>query len=74
VTEGKIVRNSQIRVIRSGIVVHEGDLSSLRRFKDDAKEVATNFECGIGLEKFNDFQEGDQLEAFIFEEIKRELT
>jgi translation initiation factor IF-2 len=74
VTEGKIVRNSQVRVIRNGIVIHEGDINSLKRFKDDAKEVATGFECGIGLEKFNDIREGDQLEAFTFQEIKRELS
>jgi translation initiation factor IF-2 len=70
VTDGKIVRNSSVRVIRSGIVVHEGELSSLRRFKDDVKEVATNYECGISIEKFNDVKEGDIIEAFIMEQIK----
>jgi translation initiation factor IF-2 len=70
VTDGKIVRNSMVRVIRSGIVVHEGELSSLRRFKDDVKEVATNYECGISIEKFNDVKEGDIIEAFIMEQIK----
>ncbi|MEF9971989.1 MAG: translation initiation factor IF-2, partial [Oscillospiraceae bacterium] len=69
VTDGKIVRNSKVRVVRDGIVVHEGDLSSLRRFKDDVKEVATNYECGISLEKFSDIKEGDVIEAFIMEQI-----
>ncbi len=70
VTDGKIVRNSSVRIIRSGIVIHEGELSSLRRFKDDVKEVATNYECGISIEKFNDVKEGDIIEAFIMEQIK----
>ncbi len=73
VTDGKITRNSEIRVIRDGIVILEGKLESLRRFKDDAKEVATGYECGIGIEKFNDFKEGDIVEAFMMEEVKREL-
>ena len=70
VTDGKIIRNSKVRVIRDHIVVHEGELASLRRFKDDVKEVATNYECGISLEKFNDVKEGDIIEAFIMEQIK----
>ena len=70
VTDGKIVRNCSVRVIRNGIVIHEGELSSLRRFKDDVKEVAANYECGISLEKFNDVKEGDIIEAFIMEQIK----
>ncbi|QNB45724.1 translation initiation factor IF-2 [Thermanaerosceptrum fracticalcis] len=74
VTEGKIARNAQVRVIRNGIVVHEGEIDSLKRFKDDAKEVNAGYECGIGLARFNDIHEGDQLEAFTFEEIKRELS
>ncbi len=69
VTDGKIVRNSNVRVIRDGAVVFEGSLSSLRRFKDDVKEVATNFECGISLEKFNDVKEGDIIEGYIMERI-----
>ncbi|MGI5984327.1 MAG: translation initiation factor IF-2 [Clostridiales bacterium] len=69
VTDGKIVRNSNVRVIRDGIVVYEGSLSSLRRFKDDVKEVATNYECGISIEKFNDVKEGDIIESFIMERI-----
>lgn len=73
ITDGKIHRSDKIRVIRDGIVVHEGDLESLRRFKDDAKEVAEGYECGIGLKNFNDLKEGDILEAFTMEEVKREL-
>lgn len=69
VTDGKIVRNSTVRVIRDGIVVYEGALSSLRRFKDDVKEVVTNYECGISIEKFNDVKEGDIIEGFIMERI-----
>jgi translation initiation factor IF-2 len=70
VLDGKIVRNSSVRIIRDGIVVHEGELASLRRFKDDVKEVATNYECGITIEKFNDIKEGDIIEAFTMEQIK----
>lgn len=70
VTDGKIVRNSSVRVIRDGVVVYEGALSSLRRFKDDVKEVATNFECGISIEKFNDVKEGDIIECYIMEQIE----
>ena len=71
VQDGKITRQSQIRVIRDGIVIFEDKISSLRRFKDDVKEVAQGYECGIGLEKFNDIKEGDILEAFIMEEVAR---
>ena len=71
VQDGKVARNAQIRVVRDGIVIYEDKISSLKRFKDDAKEVASGFECGIGLEKFNDIKEGDILEAFIMEEIAR---
>lgn len=67
VQDGMIARNAQIRVVRDGIVVAEDKISSLRRFKDDAKEVQQGYECGIGLEKFNDIKEGDILEAFIME-------
>lgn len=70
VTDGKISRNSQVRIVRDGIVVHEGILSSLKRFKDDVKEVASNYECGIGIENFNDIKDGDVIESFIMEEIK----
>ena len=74
VTEGKITRSCQVRVIRDGIVILEDNIASLRRFKDDVKEVMTGFECGVGLEKFHDIREQDQIEAFIMEEIKRELS
>ena len=70
VLEGKVTRNAQIRVVRDGIVITEDNISSLRRFKDDVKEVATGFECGIGLEKFNDIKEGDVFEAFMMEEYR----
>lgn len=70
VLEGKVTRNSQIRVVRDGIVLAEDEIDSLRRFKDDVKEVATNFECGIGLEKFADIKEGDVFEAFVIEEYR----
>ena len=71
VTDGKIARNAQVRLVRDGIVVHEGSIDSLKRFKDDAKEVAESFECGIGIEKFNDLKEGDVIECFVMEEIER---
>ncbi|MBQ4561592.1 MAG: translation initiation factor IF-2 [Clostridia bacterium] len=71
VQDGKILRSAQIRVIREGIVVFEDKISSLRRFKDDVKEVASGYECGIGLEKFNDLKEGDILEAYQMVEVKR---
>ena len=71
VTQGKIQRNAQIRLVRDGIIIHEGNIDSLRRFKDDAKEVSENFECGIGIENFNDVKEGDTIECFIMEEIER---
>lgn len=71
VTSGKIARNAQVRVIREGIVLFEGKIASLKRFKDDAKEVEKGFECGIGIERFNDLKEGDELEAFVMEEVKR---
>jgi len=71
VTDGKITRNASVRVVRNGIVVHEGKIDSLKRFKDDVREVASNYECGIGLENFNDIKEGDVLEAYILEEVKR---
>ncbi len=70
VTDGKIVRNAKARLVRDGVVVYEGELASLRRFKDDVKEVAENYECGISLEKFDDVKEGDVIEAFIMEKIE----
>ncbi len=70
VLSGKVTRNSKIRVVRDGIVITEDEIASLRRFKDDVKEVAQNFECGIGLAKFNDIKEGDIFEAFTVEEYR----
>ena len=70
VMNGKITRNAKIRVVRDGIVVAEDEMASLRRFKDDVKEVASGFDCGIGLAKFNDIKEGDILEAFVVEEYR----
>ncbi|MFD2682789.1 translation initiation factor IF-2 [Bacillus seohaeanensis] len=69
VTDGKITRNSGIRLIRDGIVIFEGELDQLKRYKDDAKEVAQNYECGITIKNFNDIKEGDIIEAYIMEEI-----
>ena len=69
VQDGKIVRNCSVRIVRDGIVVHEGELASLRRFKDDVKEVASGYECGMQIEKFNDIKEGDIIEAFVMEQI-----
>ena len=71
VTDGKVVRNESIRLVRDGIVIHEGKISSLKRFKDDAKEVAQGYECGIGIENYNDIKEGDIIECFTMEEIAR---
>ena len=71
ITDGKITRNAGIRVLRDSVVIFEDKISSLKRFKDDAKEVAQGYECGIGLEKFNDIKENDVLEAYIMEEIER---
>ena len=70
VKEGKVVRSAQIRLVRDGVVIHEGTIASLRRFKDDVKEVATNFECGIGLEKFSDIKVGDIFEVFQMEQVE----
>ncbi len=71
VTDGKLERNAGVRVIREGIVIHEGKLISLKRFKDDAKEVSKGFECGLQIENYNDVKEGDTIEAYIQEEVKR---
>ena len=70
ITQGKVLRSCQIRVVRDGIVICEDKIDSLRRFKDDVKEVAQGYECGIGLEKFADIKEGDIFEAFIMEEYR----
>ncbi|WP_407702064.1 translation initiation factor IF-2 [Tumebacillus lacus] len=70
VTEGKLVRSAELRVLRDGVILFEGKFDSLKRFKDDVREVATNFECGVTIEKFNDLREGDIIEAFQMEQIK----
>jgi len=71
VTDGRMVRGAKVRVIRNGVVVYDGELSSLRRFKDDVREVPEGFECGIGIAKFNDLKEGDVLEAYRMEAVAR---
>ena len=71
VTDGKVQRNASVRLLRDNVVVFEGKLDSLKRFKDDAREVAAGYECGIGLEKFNDIKEGDVIECFVMEEVAR---
>lgn len=71
ILDGKIARNCQIRVIRDGVVITEDKISSLRRFKDDVKEVQQGYECGVGLEKYTDIKENDEFEAFVMEEIAR---
>ncbi|CAN7543249.1 translation initiation factor IF-2 [Peribacillus frigoritolerans] len=71
VTEGKITRDSGIRLIREGVVIYEGEIDALKRFKDDVKEVATNYECGITIKNYNDLKEGDVIEAYVMEEIER---
>jgi len=73
VTEGKIVRNNKIRVIREGVVIYSGELGQLKRFKDDAKEVAKGYECGLNVDKFNDIKVGDQIESYMEVEVARSL-
>ncbi len=73
VLDGKILRTAKIRVLREGVVIHSGKIESLRRFKDDVKEVLSGFECGIGVEKFNDIKIGDNLEAFVMNEVEATL-
>ncbi|MCS7074950.1 MAG: translation initiation factor IF-2, partial [Bacteroidia bacterium] len=74
VIEGKIQKTAQVRLIREGIVIYTGKIASLRRFKDDVKEVLSGQECGIGIENFNDLKIGDQIEAYVQKEIKRKLS
>ena len=69
--DGKIQRGCQVRVLRDNIVIHEGELASLRRFKDDVKEVASGYECGMQIEKFNDIKVGDIIECFVMEQINK---
>jgi translation initiation factor IF-2 len=71
VTDGKLTRNAKVRLIRDGVVVYSGELSSLKRFKDDAKEVATGYDCGLQIGSYNDLQVGDYVEAYEDVEIKR---
>lgn len=73
VTEGVVKRNAQIRLVRDGIVIHEGVISSLRRFKDDVKDVQAGYECGLGIEKYNDIKPGDTIECFEMVEVERQL-
>ena len=73
VVDGLIRRNAQVRVVRDGIVIHDGKIDSLRRFKDDAREVAFGYECGIGLENYNDVKQGDIIENYIMIEHEAEL-
>ena len=73
VTEGRIERSAKVRVLRDGVVIHDGKIASLKRFKDDVKEVPAGYECGVGIENFNDIKEGDILEIYTIEEIKPEL-
>jgi translation initiation factor IF-2 len=73
VQDGKVVRNARVRVLREGVVVYTGKISSLRRFKDDAKEVLAGYECGIGVENYNDIKIGDNLEAFLMQEVEATL-
>ncbi|MDQ1908879.1 translation initiation factor IF-2, partial [Paenibacillus sp. GD4] len=71
ITSGKVTRNAKVRLIRAGIVVFDGEVAALKRFKDDAKEVAQGYECGISLERFNDIKEGDTIEAYVMETVER---
>jgi translation initiation factor IF-2 len=71
VTDGKITKSATVRLLRDNIVIHEGPLASLKRFKDDAKEVNQGYECGITIKNYNDLKEGDVIEAFEMQEIKR---
>jgi translation initiation factor IF-2 len=73
VTEGKIERGQLIRILRDSVVLYEGRNSSLRRYKDDVKEVPSGYECGIGIENYNDIKVGDTLESYYLEEIKPEV-
>jgi translation initiation factor IF-2 len=73
VADGKIIRNCKVRLLRGGVVIYTGSVSSLRRIKDDVKEVSKGFECGMGLEKFNDIKVGDVIEAFDTKEVARTI-
>ena len=71
VLDGKVERNAGVRIIRESVVIHEGKLASLKRFKDDVKEVTKGYECGVQIENFNDLKEGDIIEVFVMEQVKR---
>ena len=73
VIDGKVTRNAKVRVLRDGVVIYTGQMGSLKRFKDDAREVASGYECGIGIDNFNDIKVGDVIEAFIMEEVEASL-
>jgi translation initiation factor IF-2 len=74
ISDGKVTRGSQVRLLRDNVVIYEGKIGSLRRFKDDASEVRSGFECGIGLDKFNDIKNGDVIEAFVMEKVAAEVV
>ena len=74
ITDGKFERGHKVRLVRDGVVIYDGKLSSLRRFKDDVKEVQNGYECGIGIENFNDLKLGDTIECYYTEEIRPELS
>ena len=73
VTLGKIMRSCKVRIVRDGIIIHEGELAALKRFKDDVKEVAQGFECGLSFVNYNDIKPGDVVEAYITKEVERTL-
>ena len=73
VLDGKVMRNTKVRIIRDGIVVHTGGLGSLKRFKDDVKEVATGYECGLNIDNYNDIKQGDIIEGYDLVEVKAKL-
>ena len=73
VQEGKITRSSEVRVLRDNVIIHEGKISSLKRFKDDVREVTDGYECGIGIDRFNDVKDGDVIEAFVMVKVERTL-
>jgi translation initiation factor IF-2 len=74
VSDGKVARTSQVRLLRDNVVIYEGKIASLKRFKDDASEVRSGFECGIGLENFSDIKNGDSIEAFVMERVAAEVV
>jgi len=73
VNDGKVIRKANVKLVRDGVAIFDGKIASLRRFKDDVKEVLAGFECGIGIEGFNDLRIGDMIEAYINEKVERKL-